>query len=171
MNAWGEVHAGDLEIGRCAGGKADLALGEVVDLSSQAVHLWGEILDMGKNVPSPLTFFDGTIHMGPAVVLRGTHQAVDYYELLLKELEGRILSAEERVGERERELFAAIIDAVVERAARILVQDLGAGRVEPEIAGGKARHLGVDLGNGHGAGAARDKRSAEADATPRTRGE
>ena len=30
-------------------------------------------------VPSPITFFDGTIQMGPAVVLRGHQDAVDYY--------------------------------------------------------------------------------------------
>ncbi|MEK7448881.1 MAG: 2-hydroxyacyl-CoA dehydratase family protein, partial [Planctomycetota bacterium] len=41
-------------------------------------------------VPSPLNFFDGTIHMGPAVVLRGTPTAVDYYKLLLAELQDRV---------------------------------------------------------------------------------
>ncbi|MDH4008233.1 MAG: 2-hydroxyacyl-CoA dehydratase family protein, partial [Desulfuromonadales bacterium] len=39
--------------------------------------------------PAPLTFFDGTIHMGPAVVLRGTQQAIDYYRQLLEELKQR----------------------------------------------------------------------------------
>jgi len=34
--------------------------------------------------------FDGTIHMGPAVVLRGTQQAVDYYKILLAELQERV---------------------------------------------------------------------------------
>ena len=37
-------------------------------------------------MPAPLTFFDGTIQMGPAVVLRGTQDAIDFYELLLAEL-------------------------------------------------------------------------------------
>jgi len=54
-------------------------------------------------LPSPLTFFDGTIHMGPAVVLRGTQQAVDYYKILLAELEERIKNHEGAVeGERFR---------------------------------------------------------------------
>ena len=44
----------------------------------------------GHRQPRPLTFFDGTIHMGPAVVLRGTREAIDYYKLLLAELEQRI---------------------------------------------------------------------------------
>jgi len=41
-------------------------------------------------VPAPLTFFDGTIQMGPAVVMRGTQEAVDYYKLLAAELEQRV---------------------------------------------------------------------------------
>jgi len=48
------------------------------------------VLDAAANVPSPITFFDGTIQMGPAVVLRGTQEAIDYYEILLAELNQRI---------------------------------------------------------------------------------
>ena len=40
--------------------------------------------------PSPLTFFDGTTLMGPAVVGRGTQAAVDVYKILLAELQDRI---------------------------------------------------------------------------------
>ena len=39
---------------------------------------------------APLSFFDGTIHMGPIVVLRGTQLAKDYYTLLLAELEENV---------------------------------------------------------------------------------
>jgi benzoyl-CoA reductase/2-hydroxyglutaryl-CoA dehydratase subunit BcrC/BadD/HgdB len=39
--------------------------------------------------PSPITFFDACIHMGPAVVARGTPEAVGYYEALLAELRER----------------------------------------------------------------------------------
>ncbi|MFQ5812400.1 MAG: 2-hydroxyacyl-CoA dehydratase subunit D [Anaerolineae bacterium] len=65
-------------------------LKRVVELSRECSDLWKEVLDTAANVPSPLTFYDGTIHMGPAVVLRGTQQAVDYYKVLLAELEARI---------------------------------------------------------------------------------
>ena len=41
---------------------------------------------------APLSFFDGTIHMGPIVVLRGTQAAKDYYTLLLAELENNVKS-------------------------------------------------------------------------------
>lgn len=65
-------------------------LKRVVNLSRQCSELWKEVLDTASHKPSPLTFYDGTIHMGPAVVLRGTQQAVDYYKLLLAELQERI---------------------------------------------------------------------------------
>ena len=65
-------------------------LEHTVGLSRECSELWKKVLDTAASVPSPFTFFDGTIHMGPAVVLRGTREAVDYYELLLNELEQRI---------------------------------------------------------------------------------
>lgn len=65
-------------------------LKQTLRLSRECSDLWKKVLDTASTIPSPFTFFDGTIHMGPAVVLRGTQQAVDYYKLLLKELEERI---------------------------------------------------------------------------------
>ena len=65
-------------------------LREVMDLSRQCTVLWKAVLATAATVPSPFTFFDGTIHMGPAVVLRGHQDAVDYYEVLLAELTQRV---------------------------------------------------------------------------------
>ncbi|MEJ2647792.1 MAG: 2-hydroxyacyl-CoA dehydratase family protein [Sedimentisphaerales bacterium] len=65
-------------------------LREVITLSRKCTELWKGVLDSAANVPSPITFFDGTIQMGPAVVLRGTQGAIDYYEILLAELKQRI---------------------------------------------------------------------------------
>jgi len=65
-------------------------LKKVLSLSRECSDLWKKVLDTASSMPSPLTFFDGTIHMGPAVVLRGTQKAVDHYKLLLAELEERI---------------------------------------------------------------------------------
>jgi benzoyl-CoA reductase/2-hydroxyglutaryl-CoA dehydratase subunit BcrC/BadD/HgdB len=62
----------------------------VVGLSRQCTDLWKEVLQIASHEPSPLTFFDGTIQMGPAVVMRGEQRAVDYYQLLLKELRQRV---------------------------------------------------------------------------------
>ncbi len=78
-------------------------LREVVGLSLECTKLWRQVLECGAAVPSPLTFFDATIHMAPAVLLRGLPEAVDYYKLLLKELhermENKIAAVE---GERHR---------------------------------------------------------------------
>ncbi|HDM10781.1 MAG: 2-hydroxyacyl-CoA dehydratase [Deltaproteobacteria bacterium] len=65
---------------------------EAVELSRQCSVLWRTCLETAAAIPSPWTFFDHTIHMGPAVVARGTKEAVDYYELLLEELNQRIES-------------------------------------------------------------------------------
>jgi benzoyl-CoA reductase/2-hydroxyglutaryl-CoA dehydratase subunit BcrC/BadD/HgdB len=74
-----------------AGKKMDMdELRHTVGLSRECSELWEKVLDTAAAIPSPITFFDGTIHMGPAVVLRGTQQAVDYYKILLHELRQRI---------------------------------------------------------------------------------
>jgi len=63
---------------------------EAIGLSRKCTELWKAVLDTAAAVPSPITFFDDTVQMGPAVVLRGTQDAIDYYELLLAELQQRI---------------------------------------------------------------------------------
>jgi benzoyl-CoA reductase/2-hydroxyglutaryl-CoA dehydratase subunit BcrC/BadD/HgdB len=65
-------------------------LREVVGLSKECTDLWRQVLECGAAKPAPLTFFDTTIHMAPAVVLRGLPEAVDYYKLLLAELKQRV---------------------------------------------------------------------------------
>ncbi len=65
-------------------------LAEVVDRSARASQLWREILDLACHTPSPLTFFDTLIHVAPMLLMRGTEEAVQYYELLLAELKHRI---------------------------------------------------------------------------------
>lgn len=78
-------------------------LKRVVALSRECSELWKKVLDTAAAVPSPLTFFDGTTLMGPAVVGRGTQQAIDFYKILLAELEEKIANHEAAVaGERFR---------------------------------------------------------------------
>ncbi|MDE2135273.1 MAG: 2-hydroxyacyl-CoA dehydratase [Alphaproteobacteria bacterium] len=74
-----------------AGSRLDMEkLRETVRLSRECTELWNKVLATATAKPAPITFFDGTIQMGPAVVLRGTQQAVDYYRVLLAELEQRV---------------------------------------------------------------------------------
>ncbi|MCX7173588.1 MAG: 2-hydroxyacyl-CoA dehydratase family protein [Proteobacteria bacterium] len=73
------------------GNKLDMdRLRDTVALSKECSELWRKVLETAMASPSPLTFFDGTIQMGPAVCLRGTQEAIDYYKVLLAELEERI---------------------------------------------------------------------------------
>jgi benzoyl-CoA reductase/2-hydroxyglutaryl-CoA dehydratase subunit BcrC/BadD/HgdB len=92
------------QLEKISGRKYDEAeLKRVLALSKECSVLWRKVLETAANIPSPLTFFDGTIQMGPAVVMRGTQQAVDYYKLLLPELEERAKNKEAAVpGERYR---------------------------------------------------------------------
>jgi len=77
-----------------AGTRLDGArLAEAVRLSRECSDLWEACLYTASRRPAPFTFFDATIHMGPAVVLRGAEAACRYYRVLLAELE-------ERVGQR-----------------------------------------------------------------------
>ncbi|MCP4604553.1 MAG: 2-hydroxyacyl-CoA dehydratase [Proteobacteria bacterium] len=76
---------------------------EAVGLSRRCSDLWKETLETSSASPCPFTFFDATIHMGPAVVARGTKEACDYYETLLSELKQRIKDSVAAVdGEKHR---------------------------------------------------------------------
>jgi benzoyl-CoA reductase/2-hydroxyglutaryl-CoA dehydratase subunit BcrC/BadD/HgdB len=89
---------------KISGNKLDIdKLREVIALSAKCTERWKAVLEAASNVPSPITFFDGTIQMGPAVVLRGTQEAIDYYDILLAELKQRIADGVGAVeGEKHR---------------------------------------------------------------------
>jgi benzoyl-CoA reductase/2-hydroxyglutaryl-CoA dehydratase subunit BcrC/BadD/HgdB len=76
---------------------------ESIRLSGRTSELWRACLETAAAIPAPWTFFDATIHMGPAVVARGTQAGVDYYEILLDELQNRVENKIAAVeGERHR---------------------------------------------------------------------
>jgi benzoyl-CoA reductase/2-hydroxyglutaryl-CoA dehydratase subunit BcrC/BadD/HgdB len=76
---------------------------EAVALSRRCSDLWEETLGTSEAVPCPFTFFDATIHMGPAVIARGTQEACDYYKTLLAELKQRVSDGMAAVdGEKHR---------------------------------------------------------------------
>jgi benzoyl-CoA reductase/2-hydroxyglutaryl-CoA dehydratase subunit BcrC/BadD/HgdB len=66
------------------------AFAQTVEYSKQTSTLWRAVLETASYRPSPITFTDVCIHMGPAVILRGTPAAVAYYRRLKAELEDRI---------------------------------------------------------------------------------
>lgn len=87
-----------------SGQKLDMdKLREVVRLSKECTDLWDACLATSSAQPSPMSFFDATIQMGPAVVMRGEQRAVDYYKELLAELEQRVADGVAAVeGEQHR---------------------------------------------------------------------
>ena len=60
-----------------------------VALSKECTDLWKGCLEESARVPAPWTFFDHTIYMAPAVVMRGREAAVGFYRDLLAELKAR----------------------------------------------------------------------------------
>ncbi|UCD65273.1 MAG: 2-hydroxyacyl-CoA dehydratase [Candidatus Zixiibacteriota bacterium] len=88
---------------KISGNKFDIdKFRESMALSRSCTELWKKVLETNAASPAPMSFFDATIHMGPAVVLRGSETAVQYYELLLAELEQRV---KEGVGAVEGEKY------------------------------------------------------------------
>jgi benzoyl-CoA reductase/2-hydroxyglutaryl-CoA dehydratase subunit BcrC/BadD/HgdB len=63
---------------------------EVGRLSVQGQRLWQEILDTAMNRPAPISAFDAFFHLALIVTLRGTQQTVDYYKMLLAEMQQRV---------------------------------------------------------------------------------
>ena len=79
---------------------------EVALLSGEAASLWGDVLDMCKNIPSPLSAFDGFILMAPIVTLRGQQEVLDFYKMLKEEIEDRVANGVAAVpGEKYRLLW------------------------------------------------------------------
>lgn len=78
---------------------------ETARRSNQAVKLWKRYLDLGKLEPSPMTAFDGFFHMALIVSERGTEQAIDYYDKLVKETSGFVHSGPGPDREKHRVLW------------------------------------------------------------------
>ncbi len=88
---------------KIAGRRLDMdELRNTVALSRQCSVLWEKCLAAASATPSPLTFFDATTLMGPAVVGRGLQPVLDLYGLLLEELNERIERGEGATENGER---------------------------------------------------------------------
>lgn len=73
---------------------------DMLRISHDSSVAWGEVLATMKNHPAPMTIFDAFIHLAPIVSLRGLPVALEYYQILLRELKERI---EQGVGAIEHE--------------------------------------------------------------------
>ena len=91
---------------KISGNKFDIdRFREIMALSKKCTTLWKEVLGTNRAIPAPLSFFDATIHMAPAVVLRGSTVAIEYYELLLQELKERVTNGVGAVDDEKFRLY------------------------------------------------------------------
>ncbi len=58
--------------------------------SREAVELWGKILDLGKEKPSPLNCADRFLLMAPVVSQRGAEETIQTYKEVLTEVQTRV---------------------------------------------------------------------------------
>jgi bcr-type benzoyl-CoA reductase subunit B len=63
---------------------------DVLHLGKASAMAWGEVLSTMRTVPSPMTIFDAFVHLAPIVSLRGLPVSLEYYEVLLSELQDRV---------------------------------------------------------------------------------
>jgi benzoyl-CoA reductase/2-hydroxyglutaryl-CoA dehydratase subunit BcrC/BadD/HgdB len=85
------------------------ALEAAVARSRACSDLWRDCLRTAAARPAAITFFDATVHMAPAVILRGTEEACDYYRQLSAELRARVAAGE---GALPRERFRIYWDGM-----------------------------------------------------------
>ncbi|MBI5590654.1 MAG: 2-hydroxyacyl-CoA dehydratase [Deltaproteobacteria bacterium] len=65
-------------------------MAEVGRLSIEGQRLWQAVLDTTVHKPAPMSAFDAFFHLALIVTLRGTQTVIDYYKMLLDEMNTRI---------------------------------------------------------------------------------
>lgn len=65
-------------------------MNEVGLISIEGQRLWQAVLDTTMHKPAPMTAFDAFFHLALIVTLRGKQLTIDYYKLLLEEMNDRI---------------------------------------------------------------------------------
>ncbi len=81
------------------------ALEEVLDLSRETAETWGAVLGTMKTVPAPITIFEAFVHLAPVVSLRGLPVALEYYRVLLEELNQRVERGQGALREERKRLM------------------------------------------------------------------
>ncbi len=78
---------------------------EIAEISTQTSIIWREVLELGKHKPAPFAGFDTFNYMMPAVTMRGTREALDYYRVLKNELEQKVATGKAAVPEEKYRLL------------------------------------------------------------------
>jgi benzoyl-CoA reductase/2-hydroxyglutaryl-CoA dehydratase subunit BcrC/BadD/HgdB len=98
-----EMIAGLEKITRRRLSKAKLE--EIMWLSNDAVTLWREVRELCQARPSPLNAPDLFLNMAPIVVLRGSKEAVSFYQKLKAEVEERVANKVSAIPEEKYRLL------------------------------------------------------------------
>ncbi|MBW2615445.1 MAG: 2-hydroxyacyl-CoA dehydratase [Deltaproteobacteria bacterium] len=94
------------QLEKISGGKfSDNHFKKIIGLGSEASLTWGRVLATMKHSPAPMTIFDAFVHMAPIVSLRGLPVSLDYYRILLDELEDRIEKGIGAITKEEKRLM------------------------------------------------------------------
>ncbi|MFQ5838947.1 MAG: 2-hydroxyacyl-CoA dehydratase subunit D, partial [Thermoplasmata archaeon] len=87
---------------------SEAKLREALEYSRQAEHLWDRLLTMARHRPSPFdAYFEAVFFMAPINVMRGTKECVEYYRVVIEEMEERSRAG---VGPVEEEKFRVIYE-------------------------------------------------------------
>jgi benzoyl-CoA reductase/2-hydroxyglutaryl-CoA dehydratase subunit BcrC/BadD/HgdB len=78
---------------------------QALERSNEAVGLWRDIRELCRARPSPLNAPDLFLTMAPIVVLRGTRDAVRFYQRLKDEVEERVAKGEGAIFEERYRLL------------------------------------------------------------------
>ena len=80
-------------------------LQECIGYTGQGGRLYGEIAQMARHRPSPITVFDLFLHMEPLLDWRGFPELPAYYEELKKEVAHRVEQGFSAIGEEKYRLY------------------------------------------------------------------
>lgn len=81
----------------------------ILRVSKRSCELWRNVIESGRNVPSPITMFDQYLAMAPIVSQRGLDSALKFYERLSADVEDRV---QRGIGSFEEEKFRLYWDGL-----------------------------------------------------------
>ncbi|MGV8057013.1 MAG: 2-hydroxyacyl-CoA dehydratase subunit D [Smithellaceae bacterium] len=80
-------------------------LQEVIFNTSRASQLYGDFVNLGRSIPSPITAFDIFANIGPLMTARGFREPVEFYEGLVAETRERVSQGISAIGTERYRLY------------------------------------------------------------------
>ena len=81
-------------------------LREILGLTKETIDLWMRLLDFGKIKPAPFDgYFDAVSYLAPMTIWRGTQDSVNFYKIVIEQIEERVRNRFSPVGEEKFRLL------------------------------------------------------------------